>query len=74
MSTLAELRAGELGYGVLEDESKFSVEEKVLGFRKGRLDALQLGFLTTSRSNETGTEAYESEEIHSKRVYKKVCK
>lgn len=65
MITLAELRAGELGYGVLEDESKFSVEEKVLCFSKGRLEALQLGFTATSRSNETGTETYQSEEIQS---------
>lgn len=53
---MAELRAGELGYGVLEVESKFSVEEKVACScfnREGRLEALQLGFTPTSRSGNT---------------------
>lgn len=52
-NTLAELRAGELGYGVLDDESRFSVEEKVACScfsRVGRLEALQLGFKPTSKS------------------------
>lgn len=61
MFTLAELRAGELGYGVLVFESKFSVDEKLFcSFfnREGKLEALQLGFTPTSRSerkkNENG--------------------
>lgn len=56
LGTLAELRAGELGYGVLEVESRFSVEEKVACScfsREGRLEALQLGFTPTSRSGKT---------------------
>jgi len=53
--TLAELSAGELGYGVLEVESRFSVEEKVAcSCWKGRLEALQRGFAPTSRSGNTG--------------------
>lgn len=53
-NTLAELRAGELGYGVLEVESRFSVEEKVAcSCWEGRLEALQLGFTPTSRSGNT---------------------
>jgi len=54
--TLAELRAGELGY-VLEVESKFSVEEKAACScfnREGRLERLQPGFTPTSRSGHTG--------------------
>lgn len=50
---MAELRAGELGYGVLEDESRFSVEENVACScfsRVGRLEALQPGFKPTSKS------------------------
>lgn len=54
MNTLAELRAGELGYGVLEVESRFSVEEKVAcSCREGRLEALRLGFTPASRSGNT---------------------
>lgn len=53
--TLAELSAGELGYGVLEVESRFSVEENVACScfsREGKLEALQLGFTPTSRSGD----------------------
>ncbi len=53
---MAELRAGELGYGVLDVESRFSVEENVACScfsREGRLEALQLGFTPTSRSGNT---------------------
>lgn len=53
---MAELRAGELGYGVLDVESRFSVEENVACScfsREGRLEALQLGFTPTSRSSNT---------------------
>lgn len=56
LNTLAELRAGELGYGVLDVESRFSVEENVACScfsREGRLEALQLGFTPTSRSGNT---------------------
>lgn len=55
---MAELRAGELGYGVLEVESKFSVEEKLACScfnREGRLEPLQLGFTPTSKSGNTGS-------------------
>lgn len=55
MSTLAELRAGELGYGVLEVESRFSVEENVAwSCGEGRLEALRLARTPTSRSGITG--------------------
>lgn len=53
LNTLAELRAGELGYGVLDAESRFSVEEKVACScfsRVGRLEALQLGLKPASKS------------------------
>lgn len=53
LNTLAELRAEELGYGVLDVESRFSVEEYVACscFRRvGRLVALQLAFKPTSKS------------------------
>lgn len=56
LNTFAELRAGELGYGVLDVESRFSVEENVACScfsREGRLEALQLGFTPTSRSGNT---------------------
>lgn len=41
---------------MLDDESRFSVEEKVACScfsREGRLEALQLGFTPTSRSSNT---------------------
>lgn len=53
LNTLAELRAGELGYGVLDVESRFSVEENVACscFRRvGRLVVLQLAFKPPSKS------------------------
>lgn len=68
-NTLAELRAGELGYGVLDVESRFSVEENAACscFRRvGRLEALQLGFKPTSKSrrrNRQMTSTQEQENI-----------
>lgn len=63
---MAELRAGELGYGVLEVESKFSVEEKLACScfnREGRLEPLQLGFTPTSTSDNTvSTETFNFDE------------
>lgn len=65
INTLAELRAGELGYGVLEVESRFSVEEKAACWcfnSEGRLKGLQLGLTPTSRSSNTGRQRHETKQ------------
>lgn len=62
---MAELRAGELGYGVLNVESRFSVEENVACscFRRvGRLEALQLGFKPASKSINAGEGQYQHDD------------